>query len=159
MFFWYIGVSVLAVVLIFQSVGVDYRLVAVGSLLPVVVNLFFGHRAFGSTLAFPAAVLLVIMVATIGKPRLLRRRWLCLPIGIFSGLILSGAFTVSKLFWWPLINSGFGSQSVFPSVPVIVVEELIGLGVCWWLVGRYDLWQPQPRHEFMRTGRLELSDS
>jgi len=159
MFFWYVGVSVLAVVLVFQSVGVDYRFIAVGSLLPEVVNIFFGHRAFGSTLVFPVVVLLVVMVATIGKPRLLRRRWLGIPIGIFSGLILSGAFTVSALFWWPLTGSGFGLQPMFPSAAVVVVEELIGIVACWWLIGRYDLWQALPRREFIRTGRLELRDS
>ena len=159
MFFWYIGVSVLAVVLVFQSVGVDYRLIAVGALLPNAVNFLFGHRAFGSTLAFPVIVLLVVMISTIGKPRLMRRRWLCLPIGIFSGLVLSGAFTNGAQFWWPLSGIGFGSSAVFPSGVVLIVEEIIGIVACWWLVGRYDLWQPGPRRAFLRTGRLELSEN
>lgn len=159
MFFWCIGVSILAVVLVFQSVGVDYRLIAVGSLLPNVLNLLFGYRALGSTLAFPVIVLLVVMVSTIGKARLVRRRWLCLPIGIFSGLVLSGAFTNGAQFWWPLSGTDFSDSAVFPNGAVLIVEEIIGIVVCWWLVGRYDLWQPGPRRAFLRTGRLELSEN
>ena len=92
MFFWYVGLSVFGVATIFRSVGIDYRLIAVGSLLPLVLDLPFGYRAYGYTLLFAVALLVVVMVGTIGRPRLVRRRWLCLPIGVFCGLVLSGAF-------------------------------------------------------------------
>ena len=42
---------------------------------------------------------------------------------------------------------------------MLIVEEIIGIVACWWLVGRYDLWQPGPRRAFLRTGRLELSEN
>ena len=50
MLLWYVGMSVLLVANVFRSVGVDYRLVALGALLPLVVDLPVGHRAFGHTL-------------------------------------------------------------------------------------------------------------
>src|SRR5262245_66662022 len=103
MFLWYVGLSVLLVALVFRSVGIDYRLVALGALAPVVVDAFIGGRSFGHTLLFPVALLVLVMVATIGRPRLLRRRLLCFPIGVFCGLVLSGAFTDSHRFWWPLL--------------------------------------------------------
>ena len=154
MFFWYIGLSVFGVATIFRSVGIDYRLVAIGSLLPLLLDLPIGYRAYGYTLLFAVAMLTVVMLGTIGKPRLLRRRWLCLPIGVFAGIILSGAFTNQDLFWWPFLGTSFPHDALLPVWWVVFIEELVGLFVCWGLVGQYDLWLPGPREVFLRTGRL-----
>jgi membrane-bound metal-dependent hydrolase YbcI (DUF457 family) len=151
---WYVGLSVLIVVNVFRSSGVDYRLVAVGALLPLVVDLPVGHRAFGHALLFPVALLVLVMVGTIGRPRLLRRRWLCLPIGVFCGLVLSGAFTADKVFWWPALGGHFGHESLLPAWWVVLLEELVGLVAVWWIVGQFDLYLPGPRAEFVRSGRL-----
>jgi hypothetical protein len=151
---WYVGLSVFGVATIFRSVGIDYRLVAIGSMLPLLLDLPFGYKAYGYTLLFPVAMLTVVMLATIGRPRLLRRRWLCLPIGVFAGIILSGAFTNQDLFWWPFLGTSFPHDSLLPAWWVVLILELIGLFVCWVLVGEYDLYLPGPREEFFRTGRL-----
>jgi hypothetical protein len=37
---------------------------------------------------------------------------------------------------------------------VVVLEELAGLVACWWVVGQFDLYLPEPRRELLRTGRL-----
>jgi hypothetical protein len=37
----------------------------------------------------------------------------------------------------------------------VVVEEIVGLVVLWVLVGLYDLYVPETRRNFWRTGRLE----
>ena len=101
-------------------------------------------------------MLTVVMLGTIGKPRLLRRRWLCLPIGVFAGIILSGVFTNQDLFWWPFLGTSFPHDALLPVWWVVLIEELVGLFVCWVLVGQYDLWLPGPREEFLRTGRLTV---
>ena len=157
MFFWYIGLSVFGVATIFRSSGIDYRLIAVGSLLPLVVDVAFGYRAYGYSLVFAVALLVVVMVGTIGRPRLLRRRLLCLPIGVFCGLILSGAFTNDHLFWWPFLGTSFPHDALLPAWWIVLIEEIVGLFVCWMLVGQYDLYLPGPRDEFLRTGRLRPS--
>ncbi|MET0920454.1 MAG: hypothetical protein ABWY77_04585 [Acidimicrobiia bacterium] len=154
MFFWYIGLSVLGVATIFRSVGVDYRLIALGSMLPLLLDLPFGYRSYGYTLVFAVVLLAIVMLGTIGRPRLLRRRLLCLPIGVFAGLVLSGAFANTELFWWPFLGTSFTHDALLPSVGVVIVEELIGLFACWWVVGQYDLYLPAPRATFFRTGRL-----
>jgi hypothetical protein len=156
-FFWYVGLSVFLVATIFRSVGIDYRLVALGAMLPLLLDLPFGYRAYGYALLFAVAMLVVVMVGTIGRPRLLRRRLLCLPIGVFCGLVLSGAFTNDELFWWPFLGTSFPHESLLPATWVVVVEELVGLFVCWVLVGQYDLYLPGPRREFVRTGRLKAA--
>ncbi len=157
MLLWYVGLSVFGVATIFRSVGIDYRLVALGSMLPLLLNLPVGYRSFGYMLLFPVLLLLVVMVGTIGRPRLLRRRWLCLPIGVFAGLILSGAFTNQELFWWPFLGTSFPHDALLPAWWVVLIEELLGLFVCWVVVGQYDLYLPGPRREFLHTGRLTAS--
>ena len=81
-----------------------------------------------------------------------------LQIGVFFGLMLSGAFTNPELFWWPVLGS-FEHDPLLPSTWVVVVEELVGLVTCWALVGLYDLYLPGPRAEFLRTGRLRASET
>jgi hypothetical protein len=155
MFFWYIGLSVFGVAMVFQSRGVDYRFVAIGSLLPLLLDIPFGYRAYGYTLLFAVVLLALVMLGTIGRPRLVRRRLLCLPIGVFCGLVLSGAFLDKDLFWWPVFGTDFAHHALLPATWVVVVEEIIGLVVLWVLVGLYDLYIPETRRNFWRTGRLE----
>jgi hypothetical protein len=157
MFFWYIGLSVLGVAMVFRSVGIDYRLIALGSLLPLLVDLPFGYRAYGYTLLFAVALLVIVMVGTIGRSRLLRRRWLCVPIGVFCGLILSGAFANAELFWWPFLGAEFAHDPLLPASWVVVIGELIGLFVCWVVVGQHGLYLRGPRQRFFRTGRLDAA--
>ena len=159
MFLWYICLSVAGVALVFQSRGVDYRLIAVGSLLPLVLDVPFGYRAYGYTLLLAVVLLALAMLGTIGRPRLLRRRLLCLPIGVFAGLVLSGAFSNSELFWWPFLGTSFAHDALLPGTWWVVGEELVGLAVGWFLVGVYDLYLPEPRREFLQTGRLTASPS
>lgn len=154
MLLWYVGLSVLIVANVFRSSGVDFRLIAVGALLPLLVDLPYGRFWLGHTLLFPVALLAGVMLTTVGRPRLLRRRWLCVPIGVFFGLVLSGAFTADHVFWWPAFGGGFGHHALLPAWWIVLLEELAGLVACWWIVGQHDLFLPGPRNEFRRTGRL-----
>ena len=158
MFLWYIGLSVLLVANVFKSVGLDYRLIAVGAMLPLLIDIPVGHRAFGHTLAFAALALVVVMVWPMRGSRLGRRRWLCVPIGIFAGLVLSGAWMNTELFWWPFFGPSFGDSPLLPVWWLVVLEELVGLVACWWVVGQFDLWVPEVRRDFLRTGRLKETD-
>jgi membrane-bound metal-dependent hydrolase YbcI (DUF457 family) len=150
---WFAGLSVLIVANVFRSTGLDYRLVVLGALLPLLVDLPFGHRAFGHALIFPVALFALVMMTTIGRSRLVRRRWLCVPIGVFVALILSGAFTQDHVFLWPFLG-GAGDQSLLPAWWAVLIEELVGLVACWWIVGQFDLYLPEPRRDFWQTGRL-----
>lgn len=153
MLLWFAGLSVLIVANVFRSTGLDYRLVVLGALLPLLVDLPFGHRAFGHALVFPVALFALVMVTTTGRSRLVRRRWLCVPIGVFVALILSGAFTQDHVFLWPFLG-GAGHQSLLPAWWAVLIEELVGLVACWWIVGQFDLYLPEPRRDFWQTGRL-----
>jgi hypothetical protein len=153
-FLWYVGLSIVIVWYVFQSTGLDYRFVAVGSMLPLLVDLPFGHEAIGHTLIASVALLAAVMMLTIGRSRLTRRRWLGLPIGSFCALVLSGAFTNADVFWWPFKTKSFGDVPLLPVWWALVLEEIAGLIACWWIVGRFGLYEREPRREFFRTGRL-----
>jgi hypothetical protein len=154
MLLWYTGMSVLLVANVFRSTGVDYRIIAAGALVPLAVDAPFGHQAYAHTLLFAVAVLVVVMALGHGRPRLVQRRLLCLPIGVFSGLVLSGAWSAGEVFWWPLFGTDIGAESLLAAWWVILIEELVGLVAWWWVFGQFDLYLPGPRAEFKRTGRL-----
>jgi hypothetical protein len=151
---WYVGAAVAAVLVVFDSVGLDYRLVALGALTPLLIDLPSGHMAYGHTLVLGVGLLAIVMLGTIGRPRLLRRRLLCLPIGVLAGLLLSGAFLHDAVFLWPLVGHGFGDVSLWPSLTVIVFAEGIGIASCGWIWSRCGLADPDRRSTLLRTGRL-----
>jgi hypothetical protein len=151
---WYVGAAVVAVLVVFDSVGLDYRLVALGALAPLLVDLPSGHMAYGHTLVLGVGVLTVVMLGTIGRPRLLRRRLLCLPIGLLAGLLLSGAFLHDEVFLWPFVGDGFGDVSLWPPLTIIVLAEGIGIACCGWIWSRCGLADAERRSTFLRTGRL-----
>jgi len=159
MLLWYAGLSVLLVYFVFQSTGIDYRLVVVGSLLPFAVDLPFVGLAYGHALLGSVALLIAVMLLTIGRPRLLRRRLLCLPIGAFCGLVLSAAWANTDVFWWPFTGASLPDGSLLPEPGIVVLEELAGLAACAWIVHRFDLVDRGRRDEFLRSGRLRAPAS
>lgn len=159
MLFWYAGLSVLIVYFVFQSTGIDYRLVVVGSLLPLLVDLPFLGLAYGHTLLASVVLLVVVMLLTIGRPRLLRRRLLCLPIGAFCGLALSAAWTNTDVFWWPFTGASLPDGALLPAPGIVVLEELAGLAACGWIVYRFGLRDRARRDDFLRSGRLRATAS
>ena len=159
MLFWYAGLSVLLVYFVFQSTGIDYRLVVVGSLFPLLVDLPFLGLAYGHTLLASVVLLLAVMLVTIGRPRLLRRRLLCLPIGAFCGLALSAAWTNTDVFWWPFTGASLPDGALLPAPGLVVLEELAGLAACAWIVYRFGLNDRARRDDFLRSGRLRATTS
>lgn len=158
MVLWFAGTAFLAVWLIFRDPAFDYRLVIVGALLPDVVDAAFGGAAVMHSVLGSILLLVVVMVATIGR-RSLRRHLIALPIGTFLHLVFDGAFTTSQSFWWPLAG---GSLAEHP-LPVAdrglwnLVLELIGLAILVWAWRRFGLASPTRRRLFLREGRLDAT--
>ncbi|HZJ25645.1 MAG TPA: hypothetical protein VFF40_01280 [Acidimicrobiia bacterium] len=156
---WYIGMSVLGVFMVFRSVGIDYRLVALGAIMPLVLDAPFGRPAYAHTLAFSVVLLGAAMLGTIGRSRMSRRRLLCLPIGTFCALVLSGAWTQTEVLWWPTLGWSFPPGSLLAVWWVVLIEELVGLVAIWWIVGLCDLYLSGPRRELLHTGRLHSTSA
>lgn len=155
MFFWFVGMSFLSVWLIFRSPAVDYRLVMVGSVLPL-VELPFGHPRVLHSLVGSAALLTVAMLAT-PRRRLVQRRLVAIPIGVFLHLVFDGAWTDTTAFWWPFTGVSWSSTDL-PELSrggLNLVLEAVGLAALWWCWQRFRLNEPQRRTRFLRTGQLD----
>lgn len=154
MLLWYVGPSIVAVHDVFRSRGLDYRLIGLGAILPLLIDLPMGRFAYGHSLVVAVAVLALVMLATIGRSRLLRRQLICLPIGWLCGLVLSGAFLHDVSFLWPLLGSDFPDDSLFPPVTILVLLDATGLAITVWAWGRFGLNDRETRDDFFRRGRL-----
>jgi hypothetical protein len=154
MFVWFAAGSAVIVWAVFQSPAIDYRMVALGAVLPLVEAPF--GAGFLETLLAPVAALALVMGATVGR-RLVRRRLLGIPIGMFLHLVLVGAWTDTRVFWWPL-----GGGSLYStSAPVVahggwsVVLEVVGIALAVWAYRRFGLDDRGRRGRFLRTGHLD----
>lgn len=142
MFFWFLGLSFAAVLIVFSSPALDYRLVMAGAVLPVVEG-FIGGPWVLHTLLAPVVVMALVMLLTQNR-RLVRRQWLGLPIGMFMHLVLDGIWANAEVFWWPFlgVSNVLGGSEVPEferSIPVLLVMELVGIGVLWFFAKRLDL--------------------
>jgi hypothetical protein len=154
MLIWFAAGSVAIVWVIFRSPAVDYRVVALGSVLAL-VEVPIGVGPF-QTLMLSVVALALTMGLTIGQ-RLRRRRWLGIPIGMFLHLVLDASWSDQSVFWWP-----FGGWT-FPDVSAPVVQrgiwslllELVGCMVALWLWGEFGLDDPERRERLWRTGQLD----
>ncbi len=155
MVLWFVGMVSLAVWLVFHDPRFDYRVLAIGALLPDIVDALFGGARLMHTVIGNVGLLIVVMVTTIGRPAR-RRMLLALPIGSFLHLVFDGAFANTSVLWWPITGTSF-DDAPLPSIDrgaISVVLELIGLAVLIWFWRRFQLADPERRRILVRTGHL-----
>ena len=155
MFLWFAGGAVLLVWLVFRSPGVDYRLVVAGALVPL-VELPFGSPRVLHSLTGAVASLGLAMVLT-PRRRLVQRRLVAVPIGVFVHLLLDGVWADTQAFWWPFAGLGW-SEARLPELArggADVVLEVAGAAALWWCWRRFRLDEPARRRRLLRTGRLD----
>lgn len=158
MLLWFVGPAVAAVWLVFRSPALDHRMVVLGSALPVAEVVTGGPRLL-HTLAGAVLALALVMGGT-RRRRLVRRRWLGIPIGLFLHLALDGAIARPELFWWPAFGWSFGGgglPELDRALPVVVLSELAGAAACWWCWRTFGLDDPVRRRAFLRTGQVDRS--
>ena len=155
MLLWFLGVTFAFVWWVFRSPALDYRLVLLGSVLPLVEVVFGGPRVLHTLLA-PVVVLTVVMLAT-QKRRLVRRALIGVPIGMMLHLVLDGIWARPEVFWWPFLGWAFpegGLPEFGRSFSVTVLLELVGLAALWFMWRTFELGAPANRARFVRTGQL-----
>jgi hypothetical protein len=157
MVLWLAFGSIFGVWNVFQSPGLDFRLIALGALLPLALDAPFGEQAYAHTLLSAVVVLIVVMALTAGRGhRLRRRRYLSLAIGWFAGLVLAASWAHKEVFWWPAFGTEWTHAPLLAPWPVVVIEELLGLAAAWWAWSRFGLADATRRRELWRSGRLTI---
>ena len=154
MLLWFVGPSILIVWLVFRSPAADYRLVALGSLIPL-IEIAFGQPRLFHSLTGAAVLLAAVMVGARGH-RLVQRALLAVPIGVLLHLVLDGAWTDTHAFWWPLFGWSW-SDAELPELgrgTFNVVLEVVGALACWYAYRRFRLHEPDRRSHFVQTGRV-----
>lgn len=159
MFFWFIGTAVLAVWYVFRDPRFDYRLLAVGAVLPELDALVpwddGATTGVMHSLSFSAVLLALVMVVTSGR-KPVRRLLLGLPIGTFLHLVFDGAWATTKVFWWPFGGWSFDGARL-PSIQRgwwNIALETVGLFIVAGIWRRLKLGDPARRRDLLRTGRL-----
>lgn len=155
MFLWFVVLAPVLVAEIFRSPMVDYRLVIVGALLPL-VEVPLGHAWPLHSLLGSVVALTVVMAATVGR-RLLRRRLLGIPIGMMFHLVLDGSWSSAPVFWWPVFGFDLAAEPVpeTQSIGWRLVLELVAIGVALWAYRRYGLEDERNRRRLLTTGHLD----
>lgn len=159
MFFWFIGTAIMTVGLVFRDPRFDYRLLIVGSVLPIGDGIFGGPRWLHS-LTVAVALLAVLMLATSGR-KPIRKMLLGLPIGMILHLVFDGAWNNTEVFWWPFFGLAFDDDRL----PILgrgawsLAFEAIGVAICIWLWRHNDLGDRARRRQFLHDGRLDAVPS
>jgi hypothetical protein len=154
-FFWFIGGSFLAIWLVLHDPQLDYRLLALGAILPDLIDPFFGGARVLHSITFSVLLLLVVVLAT-NRRSPVRRRLLALVFGTFMHLVLDGAFADNRVFWWPFFGWSFGGARL-PSIArgwIDVLLEVIGLAILVWAWRRFRLDLRPRREQLVRQGTL-----
>jgi hypothetical protein len=154
MFLWFIGTAVVSVWYVFRDPRFDYRLLAVGAVLPDAIDLPDGHARWAHSLTVAVGVLIVVMLSTVGR-KSLRRLLLALPIGMMMHLAWDGAFASTSVFWWPFTGS-WGAVRV-PSLQrgwLNAAFEAAGGLLLAWIWRRCELTDPQRRSDLIHRGLL-----
>lgn len=171
MIFWHVGLTMLIVWFVMRgNPRVDYRIVAVASLLPDLIDKPIGRilfksryesgRIYAHTLILNLALFsLLFFMRGRGK-----RTFVLVPISSLLHIAEDGVFSSPKLFWWPLFGTRFPRDSQGGGMlsflnplnnPTVLVKEAIGLAAIMWLLASHEMLTIRGIREFIRTGHLE----
>ena len=168
---WHLGATLFLFRWIFRDPKVDVRFLALGAVLPDLVDLPLGTLVFSGSvstgeawahsLLAPSVVTVVVLLATRRGRR--RRAWMALAIGMFLHLLLDGMWTKTEVFLWPLFGDiPRGPMPYWEDVwarassdPWRWGQELVGIIylVSVWITS--GLGDAERRSHMLTTGRLE----
>lgn len=168
---WHVGAALFLFRWIFRDPKVDVRFLALGALLPDLIDLPLGTlvfarsvstgEAWAHSLLAPTVVTVVVLVLTRRGRR--RRAWMALAVGMFFHLLLDGMWTKTEVFLWPLFGaipsgpSPYWSDALSRALddPWRWARELAGSLYLVYVWAQSGLGDPDRRREAVRTGRLE----
>ena len=171
MLFWHVAATTAIARYTFRDEKMDLRFLALGAILPDVLDTPIGLTWFSSlgavrlaahSLLFAGIVMTWIVLATRrGRPR---KKWMPVAIGVLIHLFLDAMWASPETLWWPLLGFEFtahnatsasGYVSDVVSSVWVWAGEIVGVGYVVWLAKRAGLATPEARREFYKTGRVE----
>lgn len=156
MILWFCVPSVVGIALIFRSPFLDYRLLALGSVIPLLETIV-GFQCLLHTLFFGVFVLLSIMLLGRGK-RKIQQKLLPVPIGLLTHLILDGTWTKKDIFWWPFMGRDFmgtaANRLEFSFFPTAMILEMLGIVIAMWGWKKFELSESVNSSAFKKNGHL-----
>ncbi len=172
MLFWHVGGTIAATRYAFRDDRMDLRFLALGAVLPDIVDTPIGLIAFSAvsgvrliahSLLFGAVIMTVIVLRTRrGRPR---KMWMPLAIGVLMHLVFDAMWASPESLWWPFLGFDFtpsGESSAGALVGSILsdwrVWALEGVGAAYLgvLGVRGRLSDSAQRSVLWRTGRLAV---
>lgn len=154
MFIWFLVSAPIVVAMVFGTHRLDYRLIALGCLIPS-LSWIIPQLGFVNTLLFHALALGLVMGVTVNK-RLVRRKWIGIPIGGLLRLVVDASWLEIDRLWWPVSSTSITelSGSTYPVVPLGIFLELIGVALAIWGWQRFGFSNGEGREEFLKSGNL-----
>ena len=156
MFLWFCISSIVGIALIFRSPFLDYRLLGVGSALPLLETLA-GFQWIFHSLFFGVFVLMLVMLLGKGK-RNIQKKLLPIPIGLLTHLILDGTWTQKEIFWWPITGRDLVGGEVdrleFSLLPTGIILEILGVAFAVYGFKKFRLSEQANRSAFIKKGHL-----
>lgn len=169
MILWHAGLTMLIVWFVMRgNPRVDYRVVAIASLLPDLIDKPIGRllirerfesgRIFGHALLLNVAFFCVLFFMR-GRAK---RQFVLVPISSLLHLAEDGMWSHPRVFWWPFFGTRFPREPVdggafaflVPSTTALV-QEAVGAVVIVWLLASHGLLSRDGVRSFLRTGHLE----
>lgn len=174
MLLWHLGMTTLIARYVFRDPSMDLRWLAVGAVLPDVIDkpigsivwndVFHTHRVFAHAMVAPAATLLLVMAVT-RRGTSGRKAAIVVVLGWFVHLVLDGVWASPEAFLWPLFGFEFppiaGSEfgrllRDMLSNPLVWAGEAIGAAYLVYL-WRTRLSEPGDVSRFVGTGRIGMT--
>lgn len=170
MILWHVGLTMFIVWFVMRgNPRVDYRIVAVASLLPDLIDkpigrlLFRGRFDSGRLYAHALLVNVALFCLVFFMRGRLKRQFVLVPLSSLLHLAEDGVWSQPKLFWWPLLGTTFPRDPVLGGMfaflnplanPGIVVREIVGSAVLVWLFASHGMLSRTGVRHFLVTGVL-----
>ena len=155
MLFWYAATAVLVIHYVFTDPQFDYRMLVIGSTVPVIGDITGGWLSALNSITVAVVALIGVMAITVGRrPR--RRFLLGLPIGFLLHSVFGASWATNNVIWWPFggLDLGTSDAAISSRGVTPLVLEIVGVGLTVWIMKRNHLQSWEQLRSWTRDGRL-----
>ena len=170
MFFWHIGATVAFVRYAFRDEAMDLRYLAVGAILPDLIDTpvaalmwssWEAPRLTSHGILFGSLAMIAVLVGTSRGTR--RKQWMLVAVGVLMHLALDAMWADPNTLWWPFLGWEFtrtgiatfgGYAAGVLSDPWMWAGEVAGLTYLTFLWRLSGLNDAAARRTLLSTGRV-----